>query len=146
MIVRKLNFLTPSEGYDKISIEIHDGKKINTIYVKNKGYGVYIEGKEEGMFLINTNLSPEAFKLEENAANKKDFINLIKILLDQIYEGVNIPEYEKKHHEFVFLKIIDLFGTDQVEIIDKDSDLYKDIELGFIRFDIELLKSNLGGK
>lgn len=34
MIVRKLNFLTLSEGYDKISISIYDGKKINAVYLK----------------------------------------------------------------------------------------------------------------
>lgn len=145
MIVRKLNFLTLSEGYDKISISIYDGKKINAVYLKNKGYCVYIDGKEDEMFLINTKLTPEEFKSEENASDKEDFINLIKILLDQIYEDSDIPEYEKQHHEFVFLKIMDLFSTKDVEIIDKDSELYKTIELGFIRFDIELLKLNNSG-
>ena len=94
------------------------------------------------MFLINTNLSPDEFKLDQNAGEKEDLINLVKILLDQIYEDVNIPEYEKQHHEFVFLKIMDLFNTEDIEIIDRDSDLYKTIELGFIKFDISLL--NLG--
>ena len=145
MIVRKLNFLTLSEGYDKISISIYDGKKINAVYLKNKGYCVYIDGKEDEMFLINTKLTPEEFKSEENASDKEDFINLIKILLDQIYGDSDIPEYEKQHHEFVFLKIMDLFRTKDVEIIDKDSELYKTIELGFIRFDIELLKLNNSG-
>ena len=145
MIVRKLNFLTLSEGYDKISISIYDGKKINAVYLKNKGYCVYIDGKEDEMFLINTKLTPEEFKSEENASDKEDFINLIKILLDQIYGDSDIPEYEKQHHEFVFLKIMDLFSTNDVEIIDKDSELYKTIELGFIRFDIELLKLNTSG-
>ncbi len=145
MIVRKLNFLTLSEGYDKISISIYDGKKINAVYLKNKGYCVYVDGKEDEMFLINTKLTPEEFKSEENASDKEDFINLIKILLDQIYGDTDIPEYEKEHHEFVFLKIMDLFNTKDVEIIDKDSELYKTIELGFIRFDIELLKLNNSG-
>lgn len=40
---------------------------------------------------------------------------------------------------------MDLFSTKDVEIIDKDSELYKTIELGFIRFDIELLKLNNSG-
>ena len=94
---------------------------------------------------FNTKLTPEEFKSEENASDKEDFINLIKILLDQIYGDSDIPEYEKQHHEFVFLKIMDLFSTKDVEIIDKDSELYKIIELGFIRFDIELLKLNNSG-
>lgn len=145
MIVRKLNFLMPSDGYDKIAINIYDEKKINTVYLKNKGYCVYIDGKETEMFLINTKLSPEEFKSEEHAGDKEDFINLIKILLDQIYEDIDIPEYEKQHHEFVFLKIMDLFGTESVEIIDKDSDLYKRIELGFMKFDIDLLNFNTVG-
>lgn len=139
MIVRKLNFLTPPEGYMKVETIIHDEKKLCAVYIEKKGYCIYINGMEEDMFLVNTNISPEEFKLEENALDKQDFINLIKILLDQIYDGVDIPEYEKQHHEFVFLKIMDLFSTDEVESIDKDSDLYKLIELGFIKFDIDLL-------
>jgi hypothetical protein len=34
---------------------------------------------------------------------------------------------------------MDLFSTEAVELIDEDSDLYKNIELGFIKFDIDLL-------
>ena len=120
-------------------------RKLMQFILKNKGYCVYIGGKEDEMFLINTKLTPEEFKSEENASDKEDFINLIKILLDQIYGDSDIPEYEKQHHEFVFLKIMDLFSTKDVEIIDKDSELYKTIELGFIRFDIELLKLNNSG-
>jgi hypothetical protein len=66
--------------------------------------------------------------------------------LDQIYDGVDIPEYEKQHHEFVFLKIMDLFSTEAVEIIDEDSELYKTIELGFMKFDIDLLNLNVNDK
>lgn len=139
MIVRKLNFLMPPGGYRKVETIIHEDNKLTAVYLKDKGYCLFINGKDEEMFLINTDISPEEFKLDENGDDKEDFINLVKILLDQIYEGVDIPEYEKQHHEFVFLKIMDLFSTEAVELIDEDSDLYKNIELGFIKFDIDLL-------
>lgn len=139
MIVRKLNFLIPQSGYKKVESIIHDDKKLSVVYVENKGYSVFINGIEDEMFLINTDISPEGFKLEENTSDKTDFINLIKLLLDQIYEDVDIPEYEKQHHEFVFLRIMDLFESDDVESVSNDSELYKLIELGFMKFDIDLL-------
>lgn len=146
MIVRKLNFLMPPGGYRKVGTKVHEENVISAVYLKDKGYCLFIEGKEDEMFLINTDIAPDDFKIEENATNKEDFINLVKVLLDQIYEGVDIPEYEKQHHEFVFLKLMDLFNTDVVEIIDESTDLYKAIELGFIKFDIDLLNLNVNNK
>lgn len=146
MIVRKLNFLSPPGGYRKVETNIYGESNLSAVYLKDKGYCLFIIEKEDEMFLINTDISPEEFKLEENGNEKEDFINLIKMLLDQIYEGVDIPEYEKQHHEFVFLKMMDLFGTEAVEIVDDDSDLYKTIELGFMKFDIDLLNLNVNDK
>ena len=146
MIVRKLNFLMPPGGYRKVETKVYEENAISAVYLKDKGYCIFIKGKEDEMFLINTDIAPDDFKLEENVDSKQDFINLVKVLLDQIYEGVDIPEYEKQHHEFVFLKLMDLFNTDVVEIIDEDSDLYKTIELGFIKFDIDLLNLNVNNK
>ena len=44
---------------------------------------------------------------------------------------------------------MDLFEKDEFKVIEKDSDLYKTIELGFIKFDIDLLNheslNNRGG-
>ena len=132
----------PSIGYKKVEIDIHEKEKICAVYIKNNGYCIYIDGKENEMFLIKTNLSPDEFKLEENSEEKEDFINLVELLLEQIYGNVDIPEYEEQHHEFVFLKIMDLFNKNGFEVIDKDSDLYKTIELGFIKLDIDLLNLN----
>ena len=142
MIVRKLDFLMPSKGYKKVETSIYGEEKICAVYIKNNGYCIYIDGKENEMFLIKTNLSPDDFKLEENSEEKEDFINLVELLLKQIYENVDIPEYEEQHHEFVFLKIMDLFNKNGFEVIDKDSDFYKTIELGFIKLDINLLNQN----
>lgn len=146
MIVRKLNFLMPPGGYRKVETVIHEDKKVSAVYLKDKGYCMFISDKEDEMFLINTDVAPEGFKAEENADSKDEFINLVKMLLDQIYDGVDIPEYEKQHHEFVFLKIMDLFNTEAVELIDEDSDLYKTIELGFMKFDIDLLNLAVNNK
>ncbi|WP_273475720.1 hypothetical protein [Methanobrevibacter woesei] len=139
MIVRKINFLMPPGGYRKVEITIYNESKISAVYLKNKGYSIFINGKEEEMFLINTDIAPNEFKLDENKIEREDFIDLVKILLDEIYAGVDIPEYEREHHEFVFLKIMDLFDSDSVEIINENSDLYKTIELGFIKLDIDIL-------
>ena len=143
MIVRKLNFFMPPGGYRKVETMIHEDNKINAVYLKDKGYCIFINDKMDEMLLINTDIAPDSFKLDENLAEKQEFINIIKTLLDQIYEGVDIPEYEKQHHEFVFLKIMDLFSTEAVEIIDDDSELFKTIELGFMKFDIDLLNLNV---
>ena len=139
MIIRKLSFLMPSIGYKKVEVDIYEKEKICAVYIENNGYCIYINDKEDDMFLIKTDISPEEFKLEENAEYKEDFINIIKLLLDKIYADIDIPEYEEEHQEFVFLKIMDLFAKNNYELIDKDSDLYKTIELGFIKLDINLL-------
>lgn len=146
MIVRKLNFLMPPGGYRKVETVIHEDKKLSAVYLKDKGYCIFINGEEDEMFLINTGLAPEEFKVEENVGSKEEFINLVKMFLDQIYDGVDIPEYEKQHHEFVFLKIMDLFDSEAVELIDDDSDLYKTIELGFMKFDIDMLNLAVNNK
>lgn len=139
MIFRKLNFLSPPGGYRKIEINIHEDKFLCAVYLQNKGYSIFIKGNEKEMYLINSDISPDDFKLEDYKHDKEEFINLIKVLLDEIYSDFEIEEYEREHHEFVFLKIMDLFNTDLVEILDDESDLYKLIELGFMKFDIDML-------
>lgn len=129
----------PENAYKKVEVDIYNEEKICVVYVEKNGYSIYVNNKENEMFLIKTGISPEEFKSEEYAEDKEDFINLIKLLLDQIYDGSNIPEYEEQHHEFVFLKIMDLFVTNVFEAIDDDSDLHKTIELAFVKFDIDLL-------
>lgn len=140
MIVRKLNFFSPEEGYKKIEINIHEDKSLCAVYLKNKGYSIFIKDNDADMFLINTELAPDDFKLDENKTEKEECIQIVKILLDEIYANFDIPEYEKEHHEFAFLKIMDLFNTEAVEFLDEDSKLYKLIELGFMKLDVEILK------
>lgn len=139
MMIRKLSFLMPENAYKKVEVDIYNEEKICVVYVENNGYSIYVNNKENEMFLIKTGISPEEFKSEEYGGDKEDFINLIKLLLNQIYDGSDIPEYEEQHHEFVFLKIMDLFVTNLFEAVDDDSDLHKTIELAFIKFDIDLL-------
>ena len=146
MIFRKLNFLSPHRGYRKIEITIHENRSLCAVYLENKGYSIFIKGNEKEMFLINSDIAPDDFKNEKNKQDKEEFINLIKILLDEIYLNLDIQEYEREHHEFVFLKIMNLFGTDLVEILDDESDLYKQIELGFIKFDIDLLNMDVNNQ
>ncbi len=135
----KIKLFDACRGYEKVQIPICGEEKICTVYIKNKGYCIYINGRKNEMFLIKANITPEEFQKKEHASEIEDFINIIKLLLDQIYKETDIPEYEEQHHEFVFLKIMDLFCKNNFELIDHDSDLHKKIELGFIKFEIDLL-------
>ena len=93
MIFRKLNFLSPHRGYRKIEITIHENRSLCAVYLENKGYSIFIKGNEKEMFLINSDIAPDDFKNEKNKQDKKEFINLIKILLDEIYLNLDIQEY-----------------------------------------------------
>ncbi len=139
MFVRKLSYLSPNECYKKVELDIYENKSLNLVYIKNKGYSLFISNKIRDMFLIKTNLSPSDFKLDDNAGDKEEFINLVKSLLDEIYSDADIPEYEKQHHEFVFLKMMDSFNKDSYENIDVASELHETIEKGFQQLELSII-------
>ena len=139
MFVRKLSYLSPNECYKKVELDIYENKSVNLIHVKNKGYSLFTSDKIGDMFLIKTNLLPSDFKLDENTGDKEEFINLVKSLLDDIYTGSDIPEYEKQHHEFVFLKMMDSFNKDSCENVDVTSELHKTIEKGFMQLEMSII-------
>lgn len=110
-----------------------------------KGYALYISdnNQRKDTFLIKTSLSPKEFVLEENKKEKVDFIDLIQLFLSKIYDGSEIPDFEKEHQEFVFLKFIDLFDKGEYTLIDESQELFKLLDNGFMKLDIsDLLLKN----
>lgn len=146
MIIRNLNFLV-HDNYSKVEINILENKTLSMIYIENSGYSlIWAENEDiKDIFLIKSEIKPQEFKLDENAKEKEDFIDLIHMFLNKIYDGTDIPDYEKQHHEFVFLKIMDSFEKNNVELIDKTSELYRKINEGLMKLDIDVLFVN-GGK
>ena len=69
-----------------------------------------------------------------------NIIGIISLILDDIYDD-DIKEYDKKHPEFVFLRLFDNLSNGNVELISKDNELYDLIDDGFIRLELSNLKS-----
>lgn len=140
MIVRRLDFLL-EDNFKEATLNIQDSKNLSLIYVPNRGYALYINENNEhkDTFLIKSDYSPSELNLDENVEEKNNFVDLIQMFLNKIYVGYDIPDFEKEHPEFVLLKFIDLFEKDDVNIIEKSSEIYNLITLGFIRFDADIL-------
>lgn len=139
-----MDFLLKRELYE-VKINIFENKDLNFVYVDKKGYALYISdnNQRKDTFLIKTSLSPKEFVLEENKKEKVDFIDLIQLFLSKIYEGSEIPDFEKEHQEFVFLKFIDLFDKGEYTLIDESQELFKLLDNGFMKLDIsDLLLKN----
>lgn len=143
MIIRDLNFLVESE-FKKVCVNIIEEKCISLIYIENKGYALLIEEDEDvsSIFIIKTEITPQEFSNDKHNEEKQDFIDLVHMFLDKIYENIEIPIYEKQHHEFVLLKLLALFENNNYEIIDAKSDLSRSIHDAFIKLDIDLLTLN----
>ena len=143
MIVRDLNFLLQNE-FKKATLDIIENRTLSLVYVSNRGYALYFSEDDErrDTFLIKSDFSPEQLNLAENSGEKEDFVDLIEMFLGKVYDGFDIPEFEKKHPEFVLLKFIDLFEKDDIDFIDSSSELYNLISNGFSRLDIDVLLLN----
>lgn len=143
MIVRDLNFLLKKE-YKEATLNIYENKDLSLVFVENKGYSLYISenGERKDTFLIKSDHSLSELNQIENAEEKNSFIDLIQLFLNKIYDGMDIPDFDKEHREYVFLKFVDLFEKNEVEIIDASSELYNAINNGFTRLDIEILLLN----
>lgn len=139
-----MDFLLKRELYE-VKINIFENKDLNFVYMDKKGYALYISdnNQRKDTFLIKTSLSPKEFVLEENKKEKVDFIDLIQLFLGKIYDGSEIPDFEKEHQEFVFLKFIDLFDKGEYTLIDESQELFKLLDNGFMKLDIsDLLLKN----
>lgn len=142
MIIRNLDYLSIPKELKKVELEIYKDRLMDLIKIDGIGYALHINIGDErsNLFLLKTELSPSDFALEENVEDKNDFIGIIQILLNELYDDLDIKEYEKQHQEYIFLHLMDMLENDNVEIITKESELYRFIEDGVIKLDIDISK------
>ncbi len=144
MLVRNLDFLSIPKEFSKVEVNIYETRSIALVYIENKGYSLVLKDNDniESVFLLKTNIVPN--NVNEHA-DRQDFINVIKMLLDRIYSIADIKEYEKQHQEHVFLRLMDMLneGTDVELISEENSKIYSDIEKGFIKLEIDIMENKI---
>lgn len=146
MIIRKLDFLKATHDLPMFNFEIYNNKAIGVVYVENRGYVLFEKENEElsNVFFIKTDTKPAQYLVSSPAPNllknKEEFIGVISLILNDIYDD-DIKEYDKKHPEFVFLRLFDNLNEGNVELISDDNELYDLIDDGFIRLELSILKN-----
>jgi len=141
MLVRNLDFLPMPREFLKIEEKIYADSSVVMVYIEKKGYSLALKNNDdfESIFLLKTD-----FGIDDMEKEKKDFVNVLKILINQIYEGTDLKEYERMHPENLFLKFKELIKDDDlVDRISDDSVLYREIEKGFIKLELEVLNNKI---
>ncbi|OED30391.1 hypothetical protein [Methanosphaera sp. WGK6] len=145
MIIRNLNYLSLSKASRKTTLEIHDKKHIGLVYIPEKGYALFIDNEhpEENMFLIETSTTP--VDLLFNKAYTPEFdqtIYIVEAIFDEIYKDITDDDFEFKDSKNTLAILLDQVNESE-EILDKNSKLYKIIDNGFLKLDLDEIKNNL---
>lgn len=143
-LIRNLDFLSIPKEFSKVEIDIYDNKSIALVYLENKGYSLILknEGNIDSVFLLKTDILPNNVN---DHSDREEFINVIKMLLNNIYSVSDIKEYEKQHQEYVFLRLMDMLNEgDEVEKINEEnSQIYRDIERGFMKLELDVMDNKI---
>ena len=144
MLVRNLNFLSIPKEFSKVEVEIYNNQSIALVYIRGKGYSLVLKKEDniDSVFLLKTDIVPSNVN---DHSDREDFINVIKMLLDNIYSVADIKEYEKQHQEHVFLRLMDQLndGIDVEMISEETSKIYTDIEKGFMKLEIDIMDNKI---
>jgi len=147
MIIRKLDKLTLGDAMKKVETNVFEKKCIGMVYIQNHGFVFYEDDDEikSNLFIVKTKTKPSQYlddDLEKKLQkNKEDFISIIDIILNDIYQTGEIKEYEKKHPEYIFLELFDNFINKNYEEITKEDSFYNVIDDGFIRLELDQFKT-----
>ncbi len=144
MLIKNLDYLSIPKEFSKVEQQIYENYILHIVYIENKGYSTILTENEDiiSIYLLKTKLNPQEIV---NSIDREDFIKVIKELLDIIYKGTDIKEYEKQHQEHVFLKSMDMFSENlDVKFISKEnSKLYEIIEKGLIKLEIDIINNKI---
>lgn len=136
-----------NEKLAKAETNVYENKNVGIIFVLNYGFVLFDSEDDiwKNMFVIKTLTKPADYT--EDATDKKilenkdEFVQLIHDILDKLYDGVEIKEYEKKHPEYIFMELFDKLNNGDVELIDTTHKYYDEIDEAFLRLDLEQMKN-----
>ena len=122
MIIRDLRNLKMNEKLVKVESNVYEDKNIGIVFVLNYGFVLFDSENDtwNNIFVIKTLTKPADYTEDTTdkklLENKSEFVQVIQDILNTIYAGVDIKEYEKKHPEYIFMELFDKLNSGNVEL------------------------------